>query len=484
MAENKKPLSGTLVMGSNASPVQHWPQQPHGAPLRPQPINSVGAPAASAPAQQYQPAPAAPGQHAWSATPAQQYQPAPAAQAWPEQHQHQPQHYAPQPAATSPAAERVAAPAHAPPAVRRSAVPGCLHAYPLSVRKTGLFSALRLALKTTPYALFRLFHWSLFSALSALLLFAVVGASVASMMYLHQYAGAGVLLAGILAWALLWIPFVNRKTFGTLCGHIAILTELITKGQLGNGNQGMFAFAKETVATRLGELSSIQLVYDTIRRSLYQLARVLNFADGLLPIGLGPVHRLIHRVVGWVSPYITVVVLSYGIARNDDDLGVTGMDGLCYSAQNATPLLKTAVGALILQTLIVGPLWIVTLAAFVSAAFYLVFPIAGGDLAALQTVLVSGGLPALVEASNANPIPLLIAVLVSLAIGVAFAYPFVKTVRESLVKPTLITMVMLKFHVAIENQPLDPSWRERVSGAGTALDALDSARRKAGLLGV
>ena len=55
----------------------------------------------------------------------------------------------------------------------------------------------------------------------------------------------------------------------------------------------------------------------------------------------------------------------------------------------------------------------------------------------------------------------------------------VRTVRESLVQPILTTMVMLRFHTMVENQPLDGSWVERLRSAGDGLGRLDDLRRRA-----
>jgi hypothetical protein len=67
-------------------------------------------------------------------------------------------------------------------------------------------------------------------------------------------------------------------------------------------------------------------------------------------------------------------------------------------------------------------------------------------------------------------------------VGGLFAYLTVKTVRESFIKPLLITMVMVKFHVAIENQPLEPGIKDKVLGADSGLSALDKLRYRAGLV--
>jgi hypothetical protein len=341
------------------------------------------------------------------------------------------------------------------------------------MRTPGFFAALKLTFKAFPYALFRFLHWSFFATVSAIMLALILGVGTALTIYVQKWVGVGVLLGGVVAWAFLWLPFMERKTFATQCGHIAILTELITKGQLGNGNQGMFAFGKALVAQRLGALETIWDVYRTINNAIRKLMNVLNFADRWLPIDLGPVKRVIYRVIGWASPYVTSVVLSYGIARDDKDFSAAGMDGLCYSAQNAKGLLKTAIGAVILEQLLVLPWWLLSLAAFVPGVFYVMFSAMGGDFAALEANAFAF--------AKAEPITFLASAAAGLLIGGLFAYLTVRTVRESFIKPLLVTMVMLKFHVAIENQPLEPGIKDKVMSADSGLGKLDELRYKAGI---
>jgi hypothetical protein len=358
----------------------------------------------------------------------------------------------------------------------QSAVAGCAHAYPLAVRTTGLFAATKLTLKTLPYALFRFGQASLFAAVGALQLCLMAGVAYVLSTYVHAIAGGVVVLAGLVAWALLWLPFVEHKMFASWCGHVAILTELITKGQIGHGQQGMFAFGRELAATKLGDIETVWGAYRSINKALRRLGNVLNFADDLLPIDLGPVKRLLHRVVKWVAPYIEGVIVSYGLARGDRDFKAAGTDGLCYSVQNAKSLFKTAFGVLVLEQIALLPAWVGSLLVFVPSLFYVTYAAMGGDVAAL---LDGNG-----AAIQRDVLPFMAAACVGGIVGGAFSLLAVKTVKEAFVKPTLLTMVMVKFHVAIENQPLDPSVQARVFNADAGLAQLDGARamlRRAGV---
>jgi hypothetical protein len=417
--------------------------------------------------------------------PSRDYAPPPQNASPAQQQAHAVQGYAPPPQQAlgangawqqGPAQHQAPAAGHAGQARPQSPVAGCAHAYPLTVRKAGLIAATKLSFKTLPYALFRFGQASLFAGVGALQLCVIAGLAYALVTFVHPIAGGVVVLAGLLAWALLWLPFVEHKMFASWCGHVAILTELVTKGAVGNGSQGMFAFGRELAATRLGDIETVWEVYRTINRSLRRLGNLLNFADDLLPIDLGPVKRLVHRVVSWAAPYVEGVIVSYGLARGDRDFQAAGADGLCYGVQNAKSLFKTALGVLLLEQVALLPAWVASLALFVPGLFYVTYVAAGGDVSAL----LDGNAAAI----QRDMLPFIAAAGVGGLVGGAFSLLAVKTVKEAFVKPTLLTMVMVKFHVAIENQPLDPSVRARVLDANSGLTKLDGARamlRRAGV---
>ena len=41
------------------------------------------------------------------------------------------------------------------------------------------------------------------------------------------------------------------------CGHVAVLTELITRGQVGNGSESMLAYGRRVVTERFGQVNAL-----------------------------------------------------------------------------------------------------------------------------------------------------------------------------------------------------------------------------------
>jgi len=431
---------------ANVQPQQPWPA--HAQPQQPWPANAQQ----QQQQQQQQPWPA-------PAQPQQQQQP------WPAHAQ--PQH--PQPHAQQPAPHAQAR--NASPIAAPTPVQGCPHAYPVTVKTPGFGSALKLSLKVLPYGLFRFAHWSAFAAISTVMLVAVLGLGTWLTVAVNRWVGVAVIFGGLIPFALLWLPFVERKTFGTKCGHIGLLTELITRGQVGNGKQGLFAYARQIVQTRLGELSTLHDVHRATNRTLRQTTKLLDFLDDLLPIDISTVKSVIYRLVRGTSRYLDAVILSYGFARGDRNLVDAAIDGIGYCAQNGRSMFRTAIGVLVLDKVLMIPVWVGTLATVIPGVFAGTFVAQGGDLAVL-----TANAAAVIKAA---PLPFLIAAGAALVVGGLLSLLIVRTVRESLVQPVLLTMVMLRFHSMVEGQPLDPSWADRIRGAGDGLGTLDGLRRRA-----
>src|SRR5262249_17450053 len=158
------------------------------------------------------------------------------------------------------------------------------HSYPLAVRDASLGTAIGLLMKTLPYALVR---------------FAIlVGASLATIVLcVIAFAGAAwlaVKVTPVLAWiwAIGWlVPFglywrLPLRYFLDLlkCGHVAVLTELIVKGQIGNGSEGMFAYGKRIVTERFGEVNVLFAVDLLVEGVVRAFNRTLDFLGSLLPV--------------------------------------------------------------------------------------------------------------------------------------------------------------------------------------------------------
>jgi hypothetical protein len=205
-------------------------------------------------------------------------------------------------------------------------------------------------------------------------------------------------------------------------------------------------------------------------RSLRQLTKALDVVDSWIPLDISVVKNTIHRIVGGAIRYVDAVVLSYGFARGDRNMADAAIDGISYCAQNGRPMFKTAISVLIYEKLLMAPVWLLSIAAAVPGVFAATFSAQGGDLGAL-----SSGPMAVIKAT---PLPFVISVAVALVIGGVLAMLIVRTVRESLVEPTLLTQVMLRFHSMVQGQPLDPSWPQRIRAAGDGLGRLDDLRRR------
>ncbi len=341
---------------------------------------------------------------------------------------------------------------------------GCPHTYPIAVTQPGLGSALQLAKKTLPYAWLRYVEGLFLSAITFAVLSVILAATVVLYVYVHKYVSGAVFIGGMLALIFLVLPFIDQQTFLSHCGHIAVLTNLITQGDVGNGQQRMFKFGRDTANRSLGELDTIREVHGTIRSATRNLLRTLNVLDSWLPIDLSVVKRLVHRVVNWATPYIDAVVLSYGIARGDRDFAKAGLDGLCFSLQNAKAVLKTAIGAFLVEKLILAPLWLAIAV--------------GAGIATLVSILQFGGVgtaPLLDDPRaffQTQPLLGLGAVAGGLTIGALVAHLVVKTVSDAFVRPMLTAMVLVKFHVTIQGQALDAALQTRIIDANDGLSNL------------
>ncbi len=457
------PVAHAMAAASPAAPAYAPQMQAPAGPMVP--ANGYPAPHAQQPWPNHaQPQPAhVPQQPAWPAHAQQQAQ---QPQPWPGHAQ--PQHPQPHvPQAAPPAQERAISPSEAPTPAR---VQGCPHAYPVTVKTPGFGTALKLSLSVLPYGLFRFAHWSAFAAISTVMLIAVIGLGTLLAVAVNKWVGVVVLFGGLIPFALLWLPFVERKTFGTKCGHIGLLTELITRGQVGNGEQSLFAYAREIVQTRLGDLSTLHDVHRATNRTLRQTTKLLDVLDDLLPIDISAIKSVLHRLVRGTSRYLDAVILSYGFARGDRNLVDAAIDGVGYCAQNGRSMFRTAIGVLVLDKVLMIPVWVGALATTIPGVFVGTFMAQGGELSAL-----TANASAVIKAA---PLPFLIAAGAALVVGGLLALLIVRTVRESLVQPVLLTMVMVRFHSMVEGQPLDPSWGDRLRGAGDGVGRLDDLRRR------
>ncbi len=304
------------------------------------------------------------------------------------------------------------------------------HTYPLAIHEAGFGTAWSLVMRTLPYALVRfgiLLGFSIVTIIWLILAFGVgafLGAKV------HPWIGFGWIAAGLGLYGYAWWFVVRYALYLIQAGHTAVLTELVTKGQIGNGSTGMFEYGKQIVTSRFGQVNLLFALDLLIKGVVRAFNRTLDFVAHLIPIpGLQSVVSIVNAIVRAATTYIDETIFSYNLARGDDNAWRSSKDALIYYGQNAKEILKTAVWVVVLDAVLTAVIWIVMLA----PAFLL--------LAVLPASWAPGGF------------------LAAFVVAALFA----SNVRNAFLKPVFLVMVMTKFHVLVRNQAINLEWDERLS---------------------
>jgi hypothetical protein len=178
----------------------------------------------------------------------------------------------------------------APPAVRSS--------YTLHVRNHRLATAAGRLMRSLPYALARFAVHIAFTV--AIILWMAVAFGGAAWLSAHIAGAFGVVwlvvcLAGI-GW--FWGAVVRYLLHLIACGHVAVLTELITRGQVGNGSESMFAYGRRIVTERFGQVTLLFGFNALVRGVLNAFHNTLDWISEMLPIpGLDSLAKILDIVL-------------------------------------------------------------------------------------------------------------------------------------------------------------------------------------------
>jgi hypothetical protein len=308
------------------------------------------------------------------------------------------------------------------------------HSYPVVIKSASVGEAMGLLMKTLPFLGVRL-GISLGLTVAAIVYWALlIGGFIFLSKATPLLGWAWLIALGVVAGGL-WRFFVRYVLYMLKAGHIVVLTELITSGQVGNGSEGMFQYAKRVVTARFGEINvlfGLDMLIDGIVRAFN---RTLDWIANLLPIpGLDSVMGVVRGVLRASTTYIDETIFSYNLARGDENVFRSSKDGLIYYAQNAKEVLRTGVWVVVLDYVLTFAVWLVMLApAFVIA--YLL-PGAAGLAAMVVAALLAG------------------------------------SIRSAVLHPLFLTLVMVKFHTVTQNQPINLEWDQRLSSASRKFDEL------------
>src|ERR1700742_4234749 len=170
--------------------------------------------------------------------------------------------------------------------------------YPLAVRDSSLSTAFGLMMQTLPYALAR--FGVLLVASIACILWIVVTFGGAAFLGTHVANAFGIVwFIGCIALAgWFWTALFRYLMHLIECGHVAVLTELIVHGNVGNEGESMFAYGRRIVTERFGEVNALFAMNLTVRGVLNAFHRTLDWLEELLPIpGLDAISRLLNAIL-------------------------------------------------------------------------------------------------------------------------------------------------------------------------------------------
>jgi hypothetical protein len=316
------------------------------------------------------------------------------------------------------------------PAAPPTAFAAVRHAYPLAVRDHGLGTAVGLLMQSLPYALARCGILLAYSVGCIIWLVVTFGGAAWLGTHIAHAFGVVWFILCVVGVGWFWGAVLRYMLHLLACGHVAVLTELITHGEVGNGGESMLAYGKRVVTERFGQVNALFAMNMLVRGILQAFHRTLDWIAELLPLpGLESLANLVNIVLRSATRYLDKVILSYNLARNDQDPWRGAREGIVYYCQNAKPILKTSVWIVILERGLTLLLWLVLLAP--AALITLLLPHSVRESAGIVTVIIA-----------------------ALLAG---------TLRASFIKPLFLIMMMVRFHALIENQAINQEWDARLS---------------------
>jgi len=248
---------------------------------------------------------------------------------------------------------------------------------------------------------------------SALLAGSLIGGVIVTALlatFVHRAVGGVVFLAVCLGVALALLPSIERRFFAMRCA----LTFLITEALLRRGaipQTGTAEAAQRFLADRFGDLAGpLYDAYMNVRRTVGSFFRTFDRLDEVLPIDFGPARSALGWLVDRVAPHIADLALSYTVASNRADYPEAADDAVALVAQNPRALLGTAVRAWLYERIINS--------------------IVGAPVAWLVTWFL----------------------------------------RTAFLEPISLTMLLIRFHMTIQGQAVDPTIRARLRQAQQASD--------------
>ena len=308
------------------------------------------------------------------------------------------------------------------------------HNYPLAVRDSGVAAAIGLLMRSLPFAVMRFAVLLAFSVAAVLWAVITIGGSVWAAAHIAGVFGFAWFVSCAIVAGWFWTAILRYLLHMIECGHVAVLTELIVHGEVGNGSEPMFDYGKRVVTEKFGQVNALFAMNLLVRGVVNSVHATIEGIGQMLPIpGIESIGKLITAILSAATRYMDKVIFSYNLACGEGNPWGSAQDGLVYYAQNAKPILKQAVWIVVLEHVLSALLWLVLL--IPAAALTAILPHAVREWGGLLTVGM--------------------AVLIALA------------ARGAFLKPMFLVMIIVRFHELIEHEPINRDWVERLNQIST-----------------
>jgi hypothetical protein len=224
-----------------------------------------------------------------------------------------------------------------------------------------------LLMQTMPYVIMRAVAYLVFGLMTIVYWLVVVGliAGIAGLLGEKAEGVAWVFVVIVLVGVggfvgIVWLA--ERLVFYAIkAGHVAVITELLTKGSLPPGvNQ--VQYGRDAIQKHFGTMATFAavdaLVEGAVRQVLGWLTAAVNYLS-FVP-GLDTVWGLVRQVLSVAGNYIDEAVLSYILCHPNESAWKSGADGVVLYAQSWKKLLTGAV----IVSLAIGAIWLIGFALF------------------------------------------------------------------------------------------------------------------------
>lgn len=285
-----------------------------------------------------------------------------------------------------------------------------------------LGKGLSLLTKTMPILLIRLGIYAAFAA--AMVVYLLIFGALA---WLFGSFGWIVMIIALVGLGGIWHWFRRYVLYMVRAAHVAVLTELITHGELPSG-VSQLQYGKDLIANNVKDVSILFAIDVLVAGILRAFTRtVVNIVE-LLPVpAIERLAAIVMKIVERSLTYVDEAIFSYGLTkRTQQTLWASAKDGVILYAQSWKELLKVAVG-----------IWLIgAVSFFVLLVLFLIPGVAVGYF---------------VE-SLRLPIAIIVVVLAYL-------------VKLAVYEPLGLAAMIVTFLEETEGKEPDPVWDERLSGA-------------------